>query len=150
MKCMRQIVINILVIGLINQHQISLLEERTGKGIGIVNNIMALVKKVPIGWRRVKSGLILKQAMLINGILFNKEALLGVKEADIEVYEKVDESLLRSLTKGYSKGHVAALYGELGQTPFRYISRIILYLRTVQKRDQKELTNKFFKAHEKN
>ena len=88
----------------------------------------------------------MKQAMLINGILFNKEALLGVKEADIEVYEKVDESLLRSLTKGYSKGPVAALYGELGQTPFRYISRIILYLRTVQKRDQKELTNKIFKA----
>ena len=122
------------------------IEERTAKGIGIVNHIMAIVKEVPLGWRRVKSGLILRQAMLINGVLFNTEAWHGVKEADIEAFEKVDESLLRSLIKGHPKGPVAALYGELGQTPVRYIwaSRSILYLQTILKRDQKELTNKIF------
>ena len=53
--------------------------------------------------------------MLINGILFNTEAWHGVKKSDIEAFafEKIDESLLRGLVKGHSKGPLAALYGDL-------------------------------------
>ena len=82
--------------------------------------------------------------MLINGILFNTEAWHGVKKSDIEAFEKIDESLLRGLVKGHSKGPLAALYGDLGQTPIRFIwaSRSILYLQTLLKRDGEELTKK--------
>ena len=90
--------------------------------------------------------------MLINGILFNTEAWHGVKKSDIEAFEKIDESLLRGLVKGHSKGPLVALYGDLGQIPIRFIwaSRSILYLQTLLKRDSEELTNKVFKAQEKN
>jgi hypothetical protein len=127
-------------------------EDRTAKGFGIVNHILAMVKEVPLGWRRVKAGLILRQAMLINGILFNTEAWHGVKKSDIEAFEKIDESLLRGLVKGHSKGPLAALYGDLGQIPIRFIwaSRSILYLQTLLKRDSEELTNKVLTAQEKN
>ena len=122
------------------------IEERIAKGFGLVNQILAIVKEVPLGWRRIKAGLILRQAMLINGILFNTEAWHGIKEADIEAFERVDQYLLRGLVKGHAKGNIAALYTELGQTPIRFIwaSRSIMYLQTILKRDQTELTNKIY------
>ena len=128
------------------------IEDRTAKGFGIVNHILAIVKEVPLGWRRVKAGLILRQAMLINGILFNTEAWHGIKKTDIESFEKLDESLLRGLVKGHSKGPLAALYGELGQIPVKFIwaSRSIMFLQTILKRDTNELTNKVFRAQENN
>ena len=38
----------------------------------------------------------------------------GLSHTDIEAFEKIDESLLRGLVKGHSKGPLAALYGDLG------------------------------------
>ena len=39
-------------------------------------------------------GLRLRQAMLLNGILYNSEALHSLTEADIRLLESVDEYLL--------------------------------------------------------
>ena len=124
------------------------IEQRTGKGYGIVNQILAIVKEVPLGWRRIKAGLILRQAMLLNGILFNSETWHGIKDADIESFEKVDQFLLKGLAKQHPKGPTAALYLELGQAPIRFIwaSRSILYLQTILKRNPTELTQKMYKA----
>ena len=124
------------------------IEQRTGKGYGIVNQILAIVKEVPLGWRRIKAGLILRQAMLLNGILFNSETWHGITETDIESFEKVDQSLLKGLTIQHPKGPIAALYLELGQLPIRFIwaSRRILYLQTILKRNQTEVTRKMYNA----
>ena len=42
-------------------------------------------------------GLKLRQAMFINGVLFNSEAWHSVIETEIKLLEAVDEHLLRSL-----------------------------------------------------
>ena len=39
-------------------------------------------------------GLLLRKAMLINGIIFNSVAWHAVSDADIKILEKVDELLL--------------------------------------------------------
>ena len=50
------------------------LEARKAKGLGIMNNILAIVNEVPLGHWKVDAGLALRQAMFLNGILFNSEA----------------------------------------------------------------------------
>ena len=54
---------------------------------------MAIINEIPLAHWKVQAGLSLRQAMLINGILFNSEAWHGVDNKDI----KVDEALIRGI-----------------------------------------------------
>ena len=47
---------------------------RRDKGFGIVSDILWLISEVPLGKFKSKIALILRQAMLINGIVYNSEA----------------------------------------------------------------------------
>ena len=42
--------------------------ERLSKGYGIVENILALLSDIPLGHRKIQTGLELRQAWLLNGI----------------------------------------------------------------------------------
>ena len=50
------------------------IEKRKARGYGIKNNILAIVNKIPLSFRKIQAGLLLRQAMLVNGILFNSKA----------------------------------------------------------------------------
>ena len=73
---------------------------------------MAIVNEVPLGHWRVDAGLNLRQAMLLNGILFNSEAWHNVSQNDLILLEKVDEALLRGLLNAHSKIPLGALFLE--------------------------------------
>ena len=79
------------------------IEERKHKGYAIVSEILAILNEVPLGSHRMEIGLLLRQAMLINGILFNSESWHAVTDEDLKGLEKVDEHLLRSIVNGHSK-----------------------------------------------
>ena len=66
-------------------------------------------------------GLLLRNAMLLNGILYNSEAWHDISEEDMKVLESIDEHLLRSLVNGHSKTPLEFLYMEMGSTPIRHI-----------------------------
>ena len=70
------------------------IEKRKGRGYGIVNDILAIVNEIPLSYWKIQTGLLLRQAMLVNGILFNTEAWHNISNKDIMVLEKVDEALL--------------------------------------------------------
>ena len=97
------------------------IEARQAKGYGIVTNILAIINEIPLSHWRVEAGLRLRQALFVNGCLFNSEAWHGVKITDIKLLEKVDESLLRGILNAHSKIPVEALYLETGSVPIRYI-----------------------------
>ena len=78
-------------------------EERKNKGYGIVSEIIAILDEIPLGRYKLEIGLKLRQAMLLNGILFNSEAWHAVSETELRLLEVVDEHLLRSILKGHSK-----------------------------------------------
>ena len=124
------------------------IEARQSKGFGIVNNILAIINEIPLGHWRVEAGLRLRQAMFVNGCLFNSEAWHGVKEADITLLEKVDESLLRGILKSHAKIPVEALYLETGSVPIRFIiaSRRLMFLHSILQRDSNELVRKIYAA----
>ena len=127
------------------------IEARQSKGFGIINNILAIINEIPLGHWRVEAGLRLRQAMFINGCLFNSEAWHGVKETDVKLIEKVDECLLRGILNSHSKIPLEALYLETGSLPVRFIitSRRLMYLHNILQRGSEELVRKVYDVQKK-
>ena len=124
------------------------IRDRKSKGYGIVSQVLAITKEAPLGKWRVKSGLLLRNAWLVNSILYNSEAWHGIVKDDMEIFSRVDESLLRGLVSAHSKVAKEALYLETGTIPIRFIwaARRIIYLQNILKRDTKELIRKVYEA----
>ena len=57
--------------------------ERINRGYAICGQIFALLRDIPIGNLKVQIGLELRQALLVNGILYNSEVWHNVSEKDI-------------------------------------------------------------------
>ena len=70
---------------------------RVSKGYGAVSSILSIIKEIPLGHWRVEAGLRLREALYLNGILFNSEAWQGISDEDIRTLEKSDEALLRGI-----------------------------------------------------
>ena len=121
---------------------------RISKGYGAISNILAITNEVPLAHWRIEAGLKLRQAMFLNGTLFNSEAWQGISPGEIEMIEKVDEDLLRGLLKAHSKIPLEALYLETGCIPVRFIikSRRLSYLHTILQKDPEELVKEVFEA----
>ena len=128
------------------------IEDRKNRGYGIVNEILAILDEIPLGRYKIEIGLLLRQAMLVNGMLFNSEAWHAITENEIKMLEVVDESLLRALVNGHAKTPLEFLYLEAGAVPIRYIiiSRRLCFHQTILKRDIKELTRKIYEEQKVN
>ena len=113
---------------------------------------MSILEENPLGSHRMEIGLHLRQAMLLNGILYNSEVWHSLSEAEVNSLERVDEHLLRALVKAHSKTPVEFLYLESGAVPIRFIimSRRILYLQVLLQRDDNELTKKIYETQKEN
>ena len=124
------------------------IENRKSKGYGIITNILAIINEIPLAHWKVQAGLRLRQAMLINGILFNIEAWHGVDIKQIKILEKVDEALLRGVLSAHPKIPLEALYLETKSIPIRFIlaSRRILYLHSILQKDENEMVRQTFEA----
>ena len=128
------------------------IDDRVGKGYGIVTEINTILEEIPLGRYRVEIGLKLREAMLINGLLFNSEAWHSVEKDDIKRLEKIDELLLRSLMGSHQKTPIEFLYLETGSLPISHIIslRRMNYLRILLMRDDKELTKRILIEQQKN
>ena len=124
------------------------IDKRKSKGYGIMANIMAIINEIPLSHWKVEAGLKLRQAMLINGIMYNSEAWQGIQEKDISLLEKVDESLLRGVISAHPKIPIEALYLETKSVPIRFIlaSRRIMYMHTILQKDETEMVRRIYEA----
>ena len=129
----------------------STVEDRRCKGYGIVAEILAIINEIPLGQYRMEIGLKLRQAMFINGVLFNSEAWHSVTETEIKLLEAVDEHLLRSLVGAHSKTPLEFLFLEAGAIPIRFLisCRRMVYLQTIVKRPDHELTKQVYLAQKR-
>ena len=120
--------------------------ERISKGYGIVANILALINDIPLGHRKVEIGLELRQAWLVNGILYNSEVWQQLTEGDKSNLNKMDHILLRSILGAHSKVPVEQLYLEtasLNMTQTLSVRRMI-YMQTILQRPEGELIRKIY------
>ena len=105
------------------EDQIQQLTKKNKRGYAIVSQIFALLHDLPIGNLRIEIGLALRQAWLINGILFNSEIWYSVTEQQIA--HLVDKYLLRGIVGAHA---LAAL-------PIKYVlsARRMILLQTILK-----------------
>lgn len=124
------------------------ISDRVAKGYAIVNEIKAILSDIPLGIYKLNIGMKLRSAMLHSAILFNSEAWHGITLADIKRLEQVDEHLLRFLLGSHRKCAIEMLYLESGSWPLRFdvIQRRIMYLHTILKRSDDELTKQVLHA----
>ena len=122
------------------------IEARKAKGYGILTNVLAIINEVPLGHWKIDAGLQLRQAMLLNGVLFNSEAWHNVSQDDLNILEKVDEALLRGILKAHSKIPLEALFLETSSIPIRLIvaGRRLMYLHTILQKSQSEMIRKVY------
>ena len=121
---------------------------RKAKGAGIVDQIMGKLRGTVYGPYYFEVGLILRESMLINGILTNAEAWYGLSDCEMELLEQVDENFLRiflEVGRGCSK---EMLYLETGTIPIRFIifKRRIMFLHYLLIESENSLVNKFLKT----
>ena len=125
----------------------STVEERRTKAFGISTEILSIANSVPLGQWRVRSGLMLRQAMLVNGTLHNSECWQGT-EVDKEVsrLNKPDQALLRGLVSGHSKVPLEFLFLETACVPVSlvHVCRRLIYLHTILRKGPSEMVKNIY------
>ena len=116
------------------------------KGYSYISEIRALLSDMPFGHRRVEVGLMLRNAMFVNGILCNSEAWHSISKKHIDQFEVMDRSLLKFIIKAHAKVQNEFLYLETGAIPIKEVitSRRLMYLQNILKRPSNELLRKVF------
>ena len=108
--------------------------ERSTKAYAILAEIIAILNDIPLGKYRVEAGLNLRQAMFLNGVLFNSEVWQGLDATDLTMLQTVDHQMMRVIChNAHSKTPVEFLYLETAAQPLKYIisARRIMYLHNI-------------------
>ena len=128
------------------------IKTRVQKAWGYHSQIKAMLNELPLGKRRVQAGLKLREAMLINGVLFNSEAWHGVTATHVARLQVVDNAVLREIVSGHSKIATEFLYLETGALPISnvIISRRLNYLKHILDRADGELIKRVYLEQKEN
>ena len=98
------------------------INERYKKGIGMVNQIMSILKEISFGPYFFEMALLFRSSMLLNGILFSSEALIGIRDKHIEMLEVCDLTLMRNISSyQYICHHWQETYVSLEYTPEKWL-----------------------------
>ena len=124
------------------------LSAKSAKGMGKISQIMNILNEVSLGVHYFEIAVRLREALFVNSIMTNVEALYGLTKENIEILEDVDKVLLRKIFSSHSKCPSEAFYLELGILPISYIikGRRLMFLHDILKRKENELLSRFFHA----
>ena len=122
------------------------IEDRKIRGNAIYSEMSAILRDIPLGNKRVRMGLALRQAWFLNGCLFNSEVWIGFSDSDLECLEIIDHKILRLITGAQAKVPIEMLYLETACIEVKDVirSRRISYLHTILNRHPDEITNQIY------
>ena len=122
------------------------IEARFNKGIGIINQIIAILNEVSFGHFYFEMALLFRQSMLINSILCNFEVLHGLKKSHIEKMEAVDRYFMRRIFQSPISTPVESFYIETSVLPLKFviIGRRLMYYHNLLQKDDSELVKMVF------
>ena len=121
---------------------------RRDKGIGISNQIMSVLKEVSFGIYHFENGLLFRTSQLLNGILFNTEAMFSLSSKHVNMLEECDKQLMRNLFNAEIGTPIESFFIETSTIPLRFIlqGRRIMYLWTILRKSESELVKRVFLA----
>ena len=124
------------------------IESRISKAWSYVSEISAIINEFPFGNKKIQVGLMLREAMFLNGVLHSSEVWSGATKAQITQIEVIDNHLLRKILSAHAKTPVEFLYLETGALPVRSViaSRRLNYLKHLHSRSEHELIRRVFEA----
>ena len=124
------------------------IHDRILRAYSYLSEIRALLTDMPFGKRRLQIGLMLRDAMFVNGVLFNSEAWHSTHSKHLDELELIDRSVMRFILGAHSKTPSETLYLETASLPLRYIIMIrrIMYFQTIVTRDDQELIKRVYDA----
>ena len=124
------------------------IKDRKRKGYGILAEITAILKDIPLGNKRTRVGLELRHAMFLNGILFNSETWTGYTKKDITMLEVLDHKILKIITGTNAKVATEMLYLETAELDIPNVLSVrrIMFWHNIVKRHKKELISKVYNA----
>jgi hypothetical protein len=119
------------------------IEDRRNKGWGKLSDISGILSEMPDS-RKVEIGLRMREAKLINGMIYSTEAWSKISDSELVRLEQVDMSLLRSLTEGHSQTSKAFVLLEFGVLKIRHLIMIrrLMYHHHLITRSDQELIKK--------
>ena len=125
---------------------------RVSKGIGILAKIKNILESVSFGPQYFKIALLLRESMLLNGILTNCESWYGLTDTEISQLESVDLQFFRSLFEVPRTVPTAGIYLETGSYRIGTIIKVrrLNFLHYMVKLKKSEMLSKFFHAQWEN
>ena len=124
----------------------STIEERSQKGIGIVNQICSVLNSISLGFYHLDIAMTLREARLINGTLTNSEVWPSLSQKHQQLLEAADLDLMRKIFNAHSKTASELFYLETGKIPLRFViyKRRLMYLWQILTRNENELIHKVY------
>ena len=122
------------------------------KGFGIKNKIVSILSNIPGGQHHFELAMVYRSAYLLSSILSNSEVWYGATNADIDLLEQLDESLLREIVECSRNAPKDLLYLELGIIPISYVIKIRrqMFLHHILHQKEDSLLFHFFMAQMRN
>ena len=122
--------------------------KRRGSGMGIITQIILILKTVSLGHFYFEMAVLLRESLLINGIMFNTEVWYALTVAQVKELEEVDKLLLRRVLECPSSTSVESMYLELGLIPLRWVlkGRRVTFLYYLVTLDTAQMLSKIFHA----
>ena len=116
------------------------------KAVGILSQINSILKNVTLGIFYIRTALILREAMLINGIFTNAECWNFVSLKNIKVFEDADARFFSSLFESPRSTNRVLYFLETRKIPVRHIlaERRLMYLYNILSKDDHVLIKKTY------
>ena len=110
--------------------------------------IGAILSEFPFGNKKIQVGLMLREAMFLNGVLHSSEAWHEITTTHVAQLELVDHQLMRTILSAHAKTPTEFLYLETGALPVKYVisSRRLNYLKHIHMKSEHELVKRVFQA----
>ena len=89
------------------------IKDRTSKGLGLISQIFSVIKLTSFGNCTYEIALLLRNSILISGMMTNVETWYNIKESDIDEFEKIDKLYLLKLFEAPRSTPSVALFLEL-------------------------------------
>ena len=111
-----------------------------------INQIMSILQEISFGRYYFEIGMVMRTSMLINGILYNTEALTSISSRHTDMLEECDKVFMRRLFSAEQGTPIESFFLETWPLRFIIMGRKLMYYWTMLRKSDSELAKSVFNA----